>query len=96
MTFPWVEHYDPKVPAEIGAVSGTLSQLLLDAAAKSPKSPALAFFGRTISYGDLAGQAARLSRAFQNLGVAPGERLAFLLPNCPLVLQSIPAPSSST
>jgi len=83
MTFPWVEHYDQGVPAEIGPVSGTLPQLLLQAALKSPQSPALAFFARTITYGALSVQAARLAQAFQDLGLAPGERVAFLLPNCP-------------
>jgi len=83
MTFPWIGHYDPGVPGEIGPVSGTIPHLLLQAAAKSPQSPALAFFGRTLTYGALDAQVARLAQAFRNLGVAPGERVAFLLPNCP-------------
>ena len=83
MTLPWVKQYDPGVPAEIGPVSGTIPQLLLRAAQKSPRAPALAFFGRTMSYGTLAEQTARLAQALRNLGVAPGERVAFLLPNCP-------------
>jgi long-chain acyl-CoA synthetase len=83
MTFPWAGHYDPGVPGEIGPVSGTIPHLLLQAAAKSPQSPALAFFGRTITYEAQDHLTARLTRAFQNLGVAPGERVAFLLPNCP-------------
>ena len=48
-----------------------------------PGAPALVFFGRTISYQQLSELAARLARAFQDLGLAPGERLAILLPNCP-------------
>ena len=83
MTFPWIGHYDPGVPGEIGPVSGTIPHLLLQAAAKSPQSPALAFFGRTLTYGALDAQVARLAQAFRNLGVAPGERVAFLLPTCP-------------
>lgn len=88
MTFPWVEHYDPGVPAEIGPVSGTIPHLLLQAAQKSPQAPALAFFGRNISYGALADQTARLAQAFRNLGVVPGERVAFLLPNCPQLVMA--------
>ncbi len=83
MTCPWVKHYDQGVPQEIGPVTGTLPQLLLQAAQKSPQSPALAFFGRTMSYGVLSLQAARLAQAFRDLGVALGERVALLLPNCP-------------
>lgn len=91
MTFPWVGHYDPGVPPEIGPVSGTLPQLLLQAAQRSPQSPALAFLGRTITYGSLAEQTARLAQAFRQLGVAPGERLAFLLPNCPQLVMTLHA-----
>jgi long-chain acyl-CoA synthetase len=83
MTCPWVEQYDQGVPAEIGPVAGTLPQLLLQAAQKSPQSPALSFFARTISYGALSVETARLAQALKDLGVAPGERVAFLLPNCP-------------
>jgi len=83
MTFPWAGHYDPGVPAEIGPVSETLPQLLLNAAQKSPQAPALAFLGKTLTYGALAEQTARLAQAFKDLGVAPGERVAILLPNCP-------------
>ena len=83
MTFPWVAQYDQEVPAEIGPVSGTLPQLLLQAALKSPQSPALAFYARTMTYGALSAQAARLAQALQDLGLVPGERVAFLLPNCP-------------
>ena len=54
MTFTWVKHYDPGVPVEIKPVSGNLPQLLLQAAQKSPQSPALAFLGRTLTYGVLA------------------------------------------
>lgn len=88
MTFPWVGHYDPEVPPEIGPVSGCLPQLLLQAAQRSPRSPALAYLGRTITYGALAAETARLAQAFRNLGVGPGERVAFLLPNCPQLVIS--------
>jgi long-chain acyl-CoA synthetase len=91
MTFPWVGHYDPGVPGEIGPVSGTLPQLLLQAALKSPQSPALAFWGRTLTYGVLSEETARLAQAFRSLGVAPGERVAFLLPNCPQLVMTFHA-----
>ena len=88
MTFPWVKHYDPGVPVEIKPVSGNLPQLLLQAAQKSPQSPALAFLGRTLTYGVLAEQTARLAQALLNLGVAPVERVALLFPNCPQLVMA--------
>jgi long-chain acyl-CoA synthetase len=83
MTFPWVRNYDPGVPVEVGPVTTSLPWLLLQAAGKSPQAPALAFFGKTLTYAQLAEQAARLAQAFKDLGLAPGERLGILLPNCP-------------
>jgi long-chain acyl-CoA synthetase len=57
--------------------------LLLEAARRIPASPALVFFGKKTSYGDLLDQVRRLARSFLDLGLGPGERLALLLPNCP-------------
>jgi long-chain acyl-CoA synthetase len=83
MTLPWAQHYDPGVPLTVGPVTTSLPWLLLHAAEKSPQAPALVFFGRTISYGDLNRQTAGLANALQILGLAPGERLGIFLPNCP-------------
>jgi long-chain acyl-CoA synthetase len=83
MTFPWSPHYDPGVPPTVGPVTTSLPWLLLQAAAQSPQAPALVFFGRTITYGELNQQTASLAGALKNLGVAPGDRLAIFLPNCP-------------
>ncbi len=82
-TFPWVQHYDPGVPLEVGPVTSSLPWLLLQAAEKAPRAPALAFFGGILTYAELAEHAARLAQALKNSGLTPGERLAILLPNCP-------------
>ncbi len=83
MTLPWAQHYDPGVPLTVEPVTTSVPWLLLDAAAKTPQAPALVFFGRSFTYRQLSDQAARLAQAFQGQGLAPGERLAILLPNCP-------------
>ena len=83
MTLPWAQHYDPGVPLTVGPVKEPLPRLLLNAAAKTPQAPALIFFGRIFTYQQLAEQAARLAGAFKGQGLAKGERLAILLPNCP-------------
>jgi long-chain acyl-CoA synthetase len=56
---------------------------LIEATARAPGAPALVFFGKITTYGQLLDQVQRLARAFQDLGLKPGERLALLLPNCP-------------
>ena len=83
MTLPWAPHYDPGVPLTVEPVTTSVPELLLEAAAKTPQAPALIFFGRSFTYRQLAEMAARLAQAFKGQGLAPGERLALLLPNCP-------------
>ncbi len=88
MTFPWVQHYDPGVPPQVEPPTHTLPWLLHHAAARSPQSPALAFFGRTLSYAAVQDQVVRLANALKSLGLAPGERLAIILQNSPQVVIS--------
>jgi long-chain acyl-CoA synthetase len=83
MTLPWSQHYDPGVPLTVGPVTTSVPWLLVHAAARSPQAPALAFFGRTITYGELNTHTARLANAFQSLGLVPGERVGIFLPNTP-------------
>jgi long-chain acyl-CoA synthetase len=83
VTLPWVPHYDPDVPLTIEPATDALPWLLLNAAAKTPQAPALVFFGRVFTYAQINEQAARLAQALKSQGLAPSERLAILLPNCP-------------
>jgi len=84
MTTPvWASQYDPGIPLTVAVPPSSVPWLLLEAASKSPQSPALAFFGQNLTYGALSQQAARLSQAFQDLGLGPGEPLGIYLPNCP-------------
>ncbi len=88
MTLPWVSQYDPGVPLTVGPVTTSLPWLLLEAAEKSPQAPALVFFGRTTTYGELDVRTASLAGALRRLGLAPGERLGIFLPNCPQLVMA--------
>ena len=88
MEFPWARQYDPGVPLEVEPPQGTIPGLLLEVAARSPGSAALVFFGKTLTYQGLLDQVRRLARAFQKLGLEPGDRLAVLLPNCPQLVMA--------
>jgi len=88
MEYSWARHYDPGVPLEVEIPQDTVPGLLLEVTARSPGSLALVFFGKTITYQDLLDQVRRLARAFRNLGLKPGERLAILLPNCPQMVMA--------
>jgi long-chain acyl-CoA synthetase len=61
----------------------TLPELLERTAAKSPDATALIYFGTTISYEQLQDQVNRLAAGLQALGVAKGDRVALMMPNCP-------------
>jgi len=51
-----------------------------------PGAPALLFKGRTVSHGELDRASDAFAAALAGLGVAKGDRVALLLPNCPQFL----------
>ena len=84
---PWLEHYDQGVPASVGPYpERTLLDDLAEAVAQRPEAPALLFKGRTVSHGELDRRSDAFAAALAGLGVAKGDRVALLLPNCPQFL----------
>ncbi|NES31268.1 AMP-binding protein [Micromonospora terminaliae] len=80
---PWTRSYAPGVPAEIAEPTGSLVDLLTDAARRFGPHVALDFYGATTTYAGLADQVARAAEALRRLGVGKGDRVALVLPNCP-------------
>jgi long-chain acyl-CoA synthetase len=80
---PWLAHYDPGVPPSIDYPQVPLYRLLDDTALAGPRRVAARFFGRSFSYGELKQASDRLAFALRGLGVAPGDRVALLLPTSP-------------
>jgi long-chain acyl-CoA synthetase len=81
---PWQAHYDPGVPATLEPYPDrTLLEYLADAARDRPRAPALLFKGATLTYGALERLSDACAAAFASLGVARGDRIGLLLPNCP-------------
>jgi long-chain acyl-CoA synthetase len=80
---PWLAWYDPGVPAGIVVPDSTLPDLLATAAREYPAAPAILFYGRVIDYAIFDRLATRFAVALRNAGVAPGERVALVLPNIP-------------
>jgi long-chain acyl-CoA synthetase len=81
---PWLAHYDPGVPATLAPYPDrTLVDYMREAARTAPASPALLFKGATISYGQLDRLSDACAAAFTALGIARGDRVGLLLPNCP-------------
>ncbi|MFC0596158.1 long-chain fatty acid--CoA ligase [Thermus composti] len=80
---PWLTHYDPGVPAEIEVPEKPLWHFLEQSAQRFSKNIALDFLGKTLTYEALWDLARRFAQGLKDLEVAPGDRVAIMLPNTP-------------
>lgn len=85
---PWLRHYDYWVPAHMNYPERPLHEILATTAVEMPDSPATAFLGATLTFGELKVRADRLAAAFARLGIVKGDRVGIMLPNCPQYLVS--------
>jgi long-chain acyl-CoA synthetase len=84
---PWLAHYDPGVPATLAPYPNTtLLDFLDDAVRERPDAPVLLFKGVTITFAELNRWSDEFAAALASLGVARGDRVGLLLPNCPQFL----------
>ena len=82
-THPWIRHYEQGVPAHIEIPEQPLTWLLERTASRYPDHTALIYYGRRLSYAQLAHEARRFALTLQSLGVHKGDRVAIALPNIP-------------
>ena len=80
---PWFASYAPGVPHEIEVPEGSLIELLERSVARFPGNVAVDFFGQETTYTQLGALVDRGAEALRQLGVAAGDRVALVLPNCP-------------
>ena len=78
---PWLAVYGGKLSGE--PIGGSLTDFLEEAVAKHRDLVALTQGEREISYGQLLEQSERLAAALASLGIAKGDRVGLMLPNCP-------------
>ena len=74
---PWFRTYPPDVPQTLAPYPDeSVFTLLVDsAAAGSPTRPAIALFGKHLSYGELLHEVERCSAMLAGLGVSKGDRV---------------------
>jgi long-chain acyl-CoA synthetase len=82
-TRPWIQYYQPGVPAQLEIPEHPLTWLLDEAVRQYPHHTALIYYGTKMSYTQLAAQADRFARALVGLGIQTGDRVAIALPNIP-------------
>ena len=81
---PWLGHYDPGVNATLAPYpTRTLLDYVSESAARDPHHPAILFKGSTLTFSQLERLSDAFGAALASLGVARGDRVALVLPNCP-------------
>jgi long-chain acyl-CoA synthetase len=80
---PWLRHYDYWVPPHLVYPERPLHEILDTAVVDVPDRPATSFFGATLTFQDLKEQSDRFATALAGFGVAKGDRIGIMLPNCP-------------
>jgi long-chain acyl-CoA synthetase len=81
---PWFKSYDPGLPRTLRPYPNcTLLDVMAETARDRPEHTALLFKGARMSYGELERLSNAFAAALVHLGVQKGDRVAFVLPNCP-------------
>lgn len=80
---PWLQSYAANVPHVLPPVSGSLVDIIEDAAREHPDAVALEYFGAETRYRELSEQIDRAAEGLRALGVQHGDPVAIVLPNCP-------------
>jgi len=81
---PWLSAYSPGVPADIDPSQySSLVQLMEESFQKYATRTAYSFMGKDVSFGQTDSLSRALAAYLQGLGLAKGDRVAIMMPNCP-------------
>ena len=83
---PWTAHYDYWVQPHMNYPRRPLGEILRLTAADVPDRPATAFLGAHLTWGEIKKCSDRLATALARFGIAKGDRVGIMLPNCPQYL----------
>ncbi|MGA7326851.1 MAG: long-chain fatty acid--CoA ligase [Rhodomicrobium sp.] len=81
--YPWLKAYPKEVDWYAKFDPEPLPAFLDRAVARFTARPATEFFGKTLTYAELARDADCAAKGLQRLGVGKGTAVGLLLPNCP-------------
>lgn len=81
--YPWLKVYPKEVDWYAKFDPEPLPAFMDRAAARFAARPATEFFGKILSYAELAREADRAARGLQQLGVGKGTAVGLLLPQLP-------------
>ncbi|HEY4170446.1 MAG TPA: long-chain-fatty-acid--CoA ligase [Reyranella sp.] len=81
---PWLGSYPPGVPADIDASRyASLVALMEESFSRYADRVAYSFMGKDLRYGEIDKQSRAFGAYLQGLGLAKGDRVAVMMPNCP-------------
>jgi long-chain acyl-CoA synthetase len=81
---PWIANYDRGVPASLAPYPNrTILDYVSDLVRTRPNAPALLFKGATLTWAQLERESDAFAASLAAQGVARGDRIGLLLPNCP-------------
>ena len=80
---PWLKHYDYWVRPNLSYPGRPLSDLLSLTAIERPDRPATQFLGAQLTFLDLKRRSDALGASLSQIGIAKGDRVGIMLPNCP-------------
>lgn len=89
MNQPWLKYYDDSFSAIVRTIATpdkTLYEMIVDGAAQWPDQPAVAYMGRTLTYGELYREVEAVAAALAAQGVVAGDAVVVSLPNVPNVV----------
>jgi long-chain acyl-CoA synthetase len=80
---PWLKYYSPWIPPDLEIPKENLVQLFKRAASQHGSSPAVYYFGRSLSFAEIDRWSDSLAAALQDMGLQKGERVVFYMQNIP-------------
>jgi long-chain acyl-CoA synthetase len=83
---PWRDHYDYWVQPHMNYPRRPLGDILRLASADVPDRPATAFLGAQLTWAEVKDRSDRFATALARFGIAKGDRVGIMLPNCPQYL----------
>jgi long-chain acyl-CoA synthetase len=83
MIRPWLSHYDYWVPPSLTYPQRPLCDILDTSAIDVADRPATAFLGAELTFREIKAQSDAFAAVLLGLGVAKGDRVGVMLPNCP-------------
>jgi long-chain acyl-CoA synthetase len=83
---PWLKHYDYWIRSPLTYPTRPLYEILSTTTAERPDAPATHFLGAVLTFREIKARADGLANALLRLGIARGDRVGIMLPNCPQYL----------